>query len=34
VNLPRPRSEATFGDARFVALAASVRQTMEAQWIE
>ena len=34
VDLPRPRDTKTLSDARFVELAAAVRDNIEAQWVE
>jgi len=34
VDLPRPRDTKTLSDARFVQLAAAVRDNIEAQWVE
>src|SRR5205085_1187685 len=34
VDLPRPRDAKTLSDARFVELAAAVRDNIEAQWVE
>jgi NitT/TauT family transport system ATP-binding protein len=34
VDLPRPRDIKTLSDARFVELAAAVRDNIEAQWVE
>ncbi len=34
VDLPRPRDVKTLSDARFVELAAAVRDNIEAQWVE
>jgi NitT/TauT family transport system ATP-binding protein len=34
VDLPRPRGPKTLSDPRFVELAAAVRESIEAQWVE